>query len=118
DARDDQELLGLCLMWMGNWFLAEDDREKAAEHYRRALTSKESLAARSPEQASAANDLAWFLATCADPHFRNPARAAALALSAVKQSPENGNFWSTLGVARYRQGQWKDALASLQKANE
>jgi len=57
------------------------------------------------------------LADCADPRLRDPARAVALAQKAVKRIPENGNFWGTLGVAQYRQGQWKDALVSLEKMN-
>jgi serine/threonine protein kinase/Flp pilus assembly protein TadD len=116
-ARDNQELLGECLAGMGDLFLAEGDREKAAEHYHRALAIKEEVVARNPDNASVANDLAWFLAVCADPGFRDPARAASLALKVVQQVPENGDFWNTLGVAQYRQGQWMEAVVSLEKAN-
>ena len=36
---------------------------------------------------------------------------------AVKKLPQNWKFWNTLGVAQYRQGQWKAAVASLEKAH-
>ena len=36
------------------------------------------------------NNLAWALATCPDPGLRNPARAVALAQSAVRQAPRDG----------------------------
>jgi uncharacterized protein HemY len=73
--------------------------------------------ARNPDNATDANDLAWFLAACPGPNFRDPGRAIALAQKAVDWFPENGSFQSTLGVAQYRQGQWKAALASLEKAS-
>jgi tetratricopeptide (TPR) repeat protein len=116
-ARDIQGALSDSLKLMGDLLLAEGEREKAAGHYRQALALREGLVARYSENAVDANDLAWFLTVCADPHFRDPARALSLSQRAVNQLPENANFQSTLGVAQYRQGQWKAAVASLEKAN-
>jgi tetratricopeptide (TPR) repeat protein len=116
-ARGNQRNLGGCLYDMGNLLWAEGDHEKAAEHYRQALVVKEALAKREPDNAIDADDLAFFLAVCADPSFRDPARAIRLARGTVKQNRENASFWNTLGVAQYRHGQWQDALASLEKAN-
>jgi serine/threonine protein kinase/tetratricopeptide (TPR) repeat protein len=116
-ARDNQDDYSDSLRLMGDLLLAEGEREKAAEHYRKALALREGLVARYPENAIDAGNLAWFLAACADPRFRNPARAIPFAQRAVNQLPENGNFWNTLGVALYRRGEWKAALATLEKAN-
>jgi uncharacterized protein HemY len=49
--------------------------------------------------------------------MRDPARALALAQEAVRLAPEVWNYWSTLGMAQYRAGHWKDALAALHKAS-
>jgi WD40 repeat protein/serine/threonine protein kinase len=71
----------------------------------------------SPHNAGAAcNDLAWLLATCPDPQFRDPARAVGLANRAVDLGSKDGLFHNTLGVAQYRAGDWKAARASLQQA--
>jgi tetratricopeptide (TPR) repeat protein len=69
-----------------------------------------------PEDAGAHNGLAWLRATCADPKFRNPEEAVALAERAVKLDPENAGYWNTLGVARYRAGDWRAAIAALEKS--
>jgi serine/threonine protein kinase/WD40 repeat protein len=65
---------------------------------------------------AARNNLAWLLATCPDPHFRDPARAVDLATKAVQLESKDGLFRTTLGVAQYRAGDWKAALASLRRA--
>jgi tetratricopeptide (TPR) repeat protein len=62
------------------------------------------------------NQLAWQLAVCTDPEVRDPRRAVALAERAVKLAPEAGPYWQTLGVAQYRAGDWKAALAALDKS--
>jgi serine/threonine protein kinase/tetratricopeptide (TPR) repeat protein len=59
------------------------------------------------------DELAWFLATCPDPKFRNPAEAVALATKAVETRPVVFGFYDTLGVAQYRAGNWKAAIESL-----
>jgi tetratricopeptide (TPR) repeat protein len=115
--RNTQETLSDGLRLMGDLLLAEGRREEAADYYRQALALREGLVARHPENAIDAGNLARFLATCADPRFRDPARASRLAQRAVQEIPENGDFWSTLGIAQYRQGQWQAALASLEKAD-
>jgi eukaryotic-like serine/threonine-protein kinase len=63
-------------------------------------------------------NLAWLLATAADPKFRNPAKAVELAKELVRQAPQDGNRWNTLGAAHYRAGEWKPAIDALEKSNE
>ncbi|MCE9524935.1 MAG: tetratricopeptide repeat protein [Planctomycetales bacterium] len=64
------------------------------------------------------NDLAWLLATCPDPKFRDPARAVELGKKAVDLEPSNGPYWQTLAWAEYRAGDWKAAVAAMEKVKE
>jgi tetratricopeptide (TPR) repeat protein len=64
----------------------------------------------------AQNALAWQLATCSDARLRNPSLAVALAKKAVDLAPKNPNYPNTLGVAHYRTGDWKAAIAALEKS--
>jgi eukaryotic-like serine/threonine-protein kinase len=71
---------------------------------------------RSCQCAQVRNDLAWMLATCPDERFRDPVQALVLAKGAADQAPEVGHVWNTLGVAQYRNGAWKEAVAAIEKS--
>jgi serine/threonine protein kinase len=62
------------------------------------------------------NGLAWLLATASDDRVRDPAKAIQLASQAVEAMPKSANYRCTLGVARYRAGDWKLAIADLEQA--
>jgi tetratricopeptide (TPR) repeat protein len=62
------------------------------------------------------NNIAWMLATAPDPALRDPARAVELARKSVENNPKQGTFWNTLGVARYRRGDWRAAIEALEKS--
>jgi Flp pilus assembly protein TadD len=64
------------------------------------------------------NNLAWNLATCADPRYRDPPRAVAMAEKALELAPKMGPYWSTLAAAQYRAGQFEEAVQSLTKSIE
>jgi tetratricopeptide (TPR) repeat protein len=64
------------------------------------------------------NHLARFLTSCADTEFRDPSRGVAAARKAVELAPQVGSCWTTLGIALYRIGRWKEAVDALQKACE
>jgi tetratricopeptide (TPR) repeat protein len=78
---------------------------------------RESLEIR-PTTAMDHNNLAWMLAGAADARFRQPARAVELAGKAVELAPKEGTFRNTLGAAYYRAGDWKSAVAALEKSME
>jgi uncharacterized protein HemY len=61
-------------------------------------------------------DYAWMLAAAAEPGYRDPKRAIALANELIENSPMVRDVWTTLGVAHYRAGAWKDATAALEKS--
>jgi serine/threonine protein kinase len=58
------------------------------------------------------NTTAWKLATDADPSERNPGEAVRLAGQAVAADPSTDNY-NTLGVARYRAGDFAGAIEAL-----
>jgi Flp pilus assembly protein TadD len=58
------------------------------------------------------------LATHADPQFRDAHRAVALAKKAVELKPREGNYWQTLAWAEYRVGDWKAAVAAMEKVKK
>jgi tetratricopeptide (TPR) repeat protein len=66
----------------------------------------------------AMNVQAMLLARAGDPKFRDPPRAVQLAKEVVTQAPKNPNYWNTLGVAQYSAGDWKAAIAALEKSME
>jgi serine/threonine protein kinase/tetratricopeptide (TPR) repeat protein len=76
------------------------------------------LARMIPEGAAACSALAWLLATCAEPSFRDPAWAVTLAQKAVDLTPQFARNWRALGAARYRAGDPEGARAALVKSME
>ena len=82
---------------------------EAAEPYRKALALEE-------DDPAVNNELAWFLATSPESRLRDAARAVRLAKKVVTARPESGNYRNTLGVAYYRQGDDRAAIAELETA--
>jgi Tfp pilus assembly protein PilF len=93
----------VALLWQRN------QQSKAAEPFPKAL-------ALAPDDAAVNNEVAWFLVTVPEPRFRDSAEAVRRARKDVTASPEEGNYWNTLGVARYRAGDHKGAVADLEKS--
>jgi tetratricopeptide (TPR) repeat protein len=87
--------------------LAGSDRLNAA----RALFKR--ISTWSPTSNRGLNLLAWRLATEPDARFRDGKRAFELARKLVERAPSEGMYRNTLGVAEYRAGDWKAAIASL-----
>jgi serine/threonine protein kinase/Flp pilus assembly protein TadD len=84
-------------------------RDEAMAEIRAAVAAK-------PENAPLNNNIAWMLATCAGPQFRDHRLAVELGRRAVQLAPNEGNYWNTLGAANYRTGNWKDSIAALEKS--
>jgi tetratricopeptide (TPR) repeat protein len=98
---------------------------QAAEHFRQARDLLEKLTAELPgggpgPGAPGANEnlFARFLATCPDETFRNPKSAVELARKAVARAPDQGDYWTTLGAACYRAGDWTGAIEALDRARK
>jgi tetratricopeptide (TPR) repeat protein len=96
------------------------NKPEEAERHRKLVISAEveergSTTPTSEMRALDLNNRAWSLATSADPQTRDPHTAVELAQEAVKLAPNSVDFWNTLGVAQYRDGNFKEAVSSLQK---
>ena len=62
------------------------------------------------------HEVASCLVANPEPSFRNPKLATELAERAIAVRPGDGDIWKTLGVARYRNGQPKEAIAAIERA--
>jgi tetratricopeptide (TPR) repeat protein len=72
-----------------------------------------------PDNAQAREQLqavAWLLASPRDSQVRDPEQALALVSQIARLSPRNAAYWSTLGAAYYRAGDWKASVAALEKS--
>jgi tetratricopeptide (TPR) repeat protein len=106
--------LGLAFDDAGKTSEAAKQYELAAEYYRQSIT-----ASRSPKRAL--NNYAWFLTTCPQARFRDPAKAVEMAEQAVRPYPcglevSDPAYWNTLGVARYRTADYGGAIQALKKS--
>jgi serine/threonine protein kinase len=118
DVPDNQDALCDSLDPLAELYYVQGDRQKAADLYRQIIDIREHLATQRPEDSTHCGCLAWFyVGTCIDPRFRNSARAVVLAEKALAQFPKNAYYCGVLGVAQYRNGQWREAIGSLEKAN-
>jgi tetratricopeptide (TPR) repeat protein len=89
------------------WQLGRQD--EGAEALRKALDL-------GPDNPALNNIRAWFLATCPEPRLRDAALAVRLAQKAVAARPESPDYRNTLGVAHYRNGDDRAAVAELEAA--
>jgi serine/threonine protein kinase/tetratricopeptide (TPR) repeat protein len=71
-----------------------------------------------PESGFAHRNMALVLANASDAGLRDPGRAVVHARKAVELAPGNPDFRDMLGVALYRSGDWKAAIAAFDKARE
>jgi tetratricopeptide (TPR) repeat protein len=94
----------------GNLAAEQGDFAQAAKSFQRAIAA-------APNGPDAHRSLAWLLATCPDPEVYNPQQAVAVAVQAVKLSPD-GDYLvlDTLATARASAGQFKQAIEIEQKA--
>ena len=69
------------------------------------------------DSAEAYADLSMILSNCPDVSLRNLRRAVGVGQTkAVELEPQASNHWTTLGIARYREGQWQEARTAFDKS--
>jgi tetratricopeptide (TPR) repeat protein len=56
---------------------------------------------------------AWLLAHCPDKRLRDTKASVEHARRATSLRPDIGEYWYTLAMVQYRNGDWRDSLASL-----
>jgi tetratricopeptide (TPR) repeat protein len=93
---------GMAYAHTGQWEMARDDLSQA-------------LALR-PSWPPYQNNLAWVLAIRPETKLDDARRAVALAEKAAQAQRKNASYRTTLGVARYRAGDWKGAALALEEA--
>jgi tetratricopeptide (TPR) repeat protein len=69
-----------------------------------------------PGYSTAWNNLARLLASCPQENLRDPPRAVEAAKKAIALDSKQGRYWNTLGMAHYRAGDWRAAVAALEKS--
>jgi tetratricopeptide (TPR) repeat protein len=95
---------GLAIMY------AEQDRASLD----RSLAEIRQLATLDPMAGHVAMTL--LLADCAEPKLRKPKEAIMAGRHAIEVNATDGVAWLFLGLAQYRDGQWDEALAALEKS--
>jgi tetratricopeptide (TPR) repeat protein len=101
---------------LGNALHGQKKLDEAIACYRKASSCYRKAIELDPKSTGDHNNLAWLLATCPDPRFRDPLAAVAAATRAVKLMPPDEILWNTLGVAQYRNGDWNAAVNALKKS--
>ena len=69
-----------------------------------------------PDDPIVLNDIAWYKAIRPDPPKDDLASALDLAQQAIAKTPNEGALHNTLGVVRYRLGDWKGAVEALEQS--
>jgi len=92
------------------------DRAVSAVEEAIRLKPKYADLSRSNARQRAQNNLAWFLATCTAPAFRDGSRAVQLAEQLVKVVPDNAAMLDTLAAAYAEAGRFSDAIRTQEKA--
>ena len=67
-----------------------------------------------PDDPTTLNDIAWTVASRPETPTADLAQALDLIREAVAKAPDDGSFRNTLGVVRYRLGDWKGAVEALE----
>jgi serine/threonine protein kinase len=99
---------------VGQLHEAAGQTDEAKKAFRRSIVLYENLLGERPARVSYASPLACLYADCPVEQLRNMARAVELAKKALEVEPDSSRLWITLGVAHYRQGEWKAAASALE----
>jgi tetratricopeptide (TPR) repeat protein/tRNA A-37 threonylcarbamoyl transferase component Bud32 len=102
---------------MGLFYKSLGLRDEAREQYLRTVELCR-LTAELDVSAATMNKCANILVDCPDETLRDPDLAVKLAEKAVTREPEQAASWNTLGMARYRKGDWAGARVALEQSME
>jgi eukaryotic-like serine/threonine-protein kinase len=111
-----QDRLADVYRYRGTWLHERGQREEAAIEFRRALDLWLGLATAPLAAAEHRARFAWFLVNCAQPEFHDPRAASRLAAGLTAEVPQNPEYWSLLGAAQVRDGQYEQAAVALKRA--
>jgi tetratricopeptide (TPR) repeat protein len=100
---------------MGLFYKSLGHQREAREQFLRTIQLCR-LTAALDVSAETMNRCGWIFVDCPDESLRDPDLAVELAEKAVTLQPQEGTFWNTLGVARYRKGDWTNAHLALEQS--
>jgi tetratricopeptide (TPR) repeat protein len=104
-----RETLAYCYVRLGGFLRRASRHQEAIDALREALKVR-------PDDPAAQNQLAWILVTHPDPGMQDYQQAIRLAQRAVEVTPQGAGYRNTLGVAYYRQGDYRAAVNQLEAA--
>jgi tetratricopeptide (TPR) repeat protein len=116
DLAIAREGLGRLLAETGRTLEAIEERQIALRIWDILVSSHSRNADYRNHRIAALNDLAWLLSTDPDPRVQDPSQALMLAEEAVRSSSDHEASWNTLGVTRYRVGDWAGAIEALERS--
>jgi eukaryotic-like serine/threonine-protein kinase len=100
---------------LGALLWEKGDRAESRKHFLRARELWERTSESSSDAVASNSDLARLLADCPDIQLRDPRRAVSLARRLVVQRPESLFALSTLVLACYRAGEWRESINAIEK---
>ena len=110
-------VLGRVRNSMGNWDVSRKLHGPARAEYQGAIdTLRKSLPY--DRDGWIHNNLAFLLCDTLAVELRDPSQAVALATQALSLAPKESAFWTTLGFAHYRAGEWQAASAAIETSME
>jgi len=109
ERNDTQDLRGVAHLGLAQIFAQRGQLAQAAAAFEQARKIK-------LISAHDTYNLAWRLAMCEDPQYRDPQRAVELAQQAVELHPQERIFLLVLGAAQYRAGDWPAAISTIEKS--
>ena len=116
-TRDLQQMLATAFVSNGSGnFLAAKEAYLGLIARAESIDGSDRMAGDRTVIAEAENNLAWLLATCPELEIRDSREAVKHARVAVDIEPTTGNYWNTLGVAFYRNGEWDLAYDALNRS--
>ncbi|MCI0462915.1 MAG: tetratricopeptide repeat protein, partial [Gemmataceae bacterium] len=101
---------------LGEALARQKKLEEAIAAYRQALKLRKNFPEANARLAMMLNAKAWGQVAAPAVAPAEAAKALELVKEAVKLSPAIAAYWNTLGVAHYRAGEWKEAVAALQQS--
>lgn len=101
----------LALYRLSQLWTSKGDRHKSRDYLERALRID-------PNCAECHNDLAWLFVALPAHDLFDSIQGLKHAEQAVNRTNTLATFWNTLGIARYRNGDWKGCLEALNRSME
>jgi eukaryotic-like serine/threonine-protein kinase len=117
DNPEYGRVLGRMRNGMGNWDVSRKLPAAAKQEYQGGI---EALRKSLPYDRSGwlHNNLATVLCDCLVVELRDPKQAVGLASRALALGPKVPAFWTTLGFAHFRVGEWQSAITAIDKSME